>query len=118
MRRRETEYTVELETRPMVAFHPEVLVRLQGAARSVGMSDPVFALDESKGSILAVFQVWAATAALALALGCWMFTTTLVKSGIDRRAADVELVVVNKTHDDKQGKPKVRVQLPKENQRT
>lgn len=98
----------------MVAFHSDDLDRLQEAARDIGMCDPVFALDESKGSILVVFQVWAATAALAVALGCWMFTTTLVKAGFDRRDADVELVVVDKMANDEPGKPKVRVQLPKE----
>lgn len=99
------EFTVELETRPMVSLDPHDLDKLQeAAAYEVGMCDPVFALDESKGSILSVFQVLAATATLAVALGCWFFTSTLVRSGVVRSADVIELITVNKTHDDKQSK--------------
>ena len=92
------EYTIELETRPMVSLDPEDLDRLQESAETeVHMSDPVFGLDESKGSILAVFQVWAATAALAVAFGGWLFFNTMVRAGFDVTRDTVEMISVQKT---------------------
>ena len=101
------EFTVELETRPMASLQPAFLDRLHAEA-DPGMSDPVFALDESKGSVLVICQVWAASAVLAAALGVWMFTTTLVRAGLIRSKAEIELVSVSKIDD------KFRVQPPKE----
>lgn len=110
MERRLEEFTVELETRPMASLQPAILDRLQReASQQRRMTDPVFALDESKGSILVICQVLAATAVLAVALGCWMFENMLVRSGIARSKAEIELVSVSKADDDK-----FRVQLPKE----
>jgi len=109
----EEEFTVELETRPMVAFEPDVLDKLHNEVIDGTLCDPVFSLDESKGSILAVFQVWAATAAIAAALGCWMFLSVMVKSGFDRDTAAIEMISVTKTSEDDSW-VKVKVQSPKE----
>jgi hypothetical protein len=95
------EFTVEIETRPMVSLDPEDLDRLQqAAALESEMLDPVFALDESKGSILGVFQVWAATAVLAAALGAWCMFTTMVRAGFDATKDTIEMISVSKASEE------------------
>lgn len=108
-----SEYTVELETRPMVSLDPMDLDRLQDAAAlEPKMSDPVFALNESKGSVLVVFQLWAATAALAAALGCWLYFNILVRAGVEKSSDAIEMIAVQKTSDREGTEDKLVVTLP------
>lgn len=92
------EFTYEAETRPMVSLDPFVLDRMQDASiQEREISDPVYGLDESTGSVTAIFQVWAATAALAVALGGWLFFNVLVRSGVDMTQDTIEMISVAKT---------------------
>ena len=67
----------------MVAFDSGVLGRLQAAARrNPYLHDPVFCLDESLGSISAIFQIDDSAASTAAVRGSDLLVELLRKAGI------------------------------------
>lgn len=95
------EFTFEAETRPMISLDPIVLTRMQFIAEeAVGISDPVFSLDESTGAVGAVFQTWATTAFGAATRGQAIFLDLLRRVGLPHSPDVIEHIYSNILVDD------------------
>ena len=94
------EFTVCIETRPMLAFDSYALHLFQEAVEQEDLHDPVCCYDEGNGSLSVTAQVDAAATHLAASKAAHSVTQALVKAGLTIKLDVIEKLTAEEYRDD------------------